>query len=204
MQTEKFHTKWRKRLGRQYIRVIAQEATPHSIALGASIGVFIGLLIPMSFQLLIALPLAWLFKASKIAAALFTLITNPVTVFVIYPFQIYVGNFLLTGKGLSQERIQIIFAELTDLFALPDWGTLLTFQWWGDYLVRWGELITGVGLMEIVLPFFVAGFLFGVILAIPLYFIMLVVVKKYHKMRKQHRLLKMNAKRGLENETKNS
>ena len=90
-----FH--WKRKLIYYYGKIVRDDGTPQYIARGWGIGMFIGCVIPMSFQLLISVPLSFLLRGSKIGATLGTLITNPVTVVFIYPVQCWVGNKLIGG-----------------------------------------------------------------------------------------------------------
>ncbi len=90
-----------KRLGSYlYYKAVRTGGSPAYAARGWALGMFIGCVIPMSFQLMISIPLAFLLKASKIGAALGTLITNPVSIFFIYPLQCFVGS-KITGGDLT-------------------------------------------------------------------------------------------------------
>ncbi len=75
------------------------------IALGAAIGVFFGLLIPLG-QIVFAAVLAVLLRANLPAAALTTLVTNPFTVAPIYFAAYRLGQALLGGDvTLTEEAI---------------------------------------------------------------------------------------------------
>jgi len=71
--------------------------SPDRIAAGWAIGMFVGCAVPFGFQLVVSIPLALLTKTSKIGATLGTFITNPVTIFLIYPAQTWVVYRLLFG-----------------------------------------------------------------------------------------------------------
>ena len=68
------------------------------IAAGWSMGMFIGCAVPFGFQLAVSVPLAVLTKTSKIGATLGTFITNPVTIFFIYPAQTWAVYRLVFGE----------------------------------------------------------------------------------------------------------
>lgn len=78
---------------------------PEDIAAGWALGVFVGCAIPFGLQLIISIPLAMMMRVSKIGATLGTLITNPVTIFFIYPAQTFVVNKLLFGGSLTYSRL---------------------------------------------------------------------------------------------------
>ena len=78
---------------------------PEDIAAGWALGVFVGCAIPFGLQLIISIPLAMMMRVSKIGATLGTLITNPVSIFFIYPAQTFVVNRLLFGGSLTYSRL---------------------------------------------------------------------------------------------------
>ena len=61
-------------------------------------GMFIGCSVPFGFQLVVSIPLAIMMRVSKVGATVGTLITNPVTIFFIYPAQTWVVYNLLFGS----------------------------------------------------------------------------------------------------------
>ena len=84
---------WRS-LKRQMVR---DPLPPESVAAGWALGMFIGCAIPFGLQLVVSIPLAMMMRVSKIGATVGTLITNPVTIFFIYPAQTWVMFNLLFG-----------------------------------------------------------------------------------------------------------
>ena len=86
-------------------KMVADPLPPDRVAAGWALGMFIGCAIPFGVQLIVSVPLAILLRISKIGATLGTLITNPVTIFVIYPAQTYVVNKLLFDGSLSYEKL---------------------------------------------------------------------------------------------------
>ena len=97
----------KKYIGRKYLelcaKIVREKASPEYIARGWAIGMFYGCAIPFGFQLILSIPTAFALKGSKIGAAVGTLITNHFTIFIIYPFQCWVGNHLLGGHLSYQE-----------------------------------------------------------------------------------------------------
>jgi uncharacterized protein (DUF2062 family) len=88
-------------LHKAYERFIKIRGEPRDIALGFALGIFLGVSPMFGFQVWIAILLAALFKWNKIAAALGTAISNPVTTPVIYAATYYVGSKLFnTGQIL--------------------------------------------------------------------------------------------------------
>jgi len=93
------------RFNRLRRKVVREKLPPESIAAGWALGMFIGCSVPFGLQLIIVIPLAIMMRVSKIGATLATFITNPFTIFIIYPAQTYVVNKLLFGGSLTFERL---------------------------------------------------------------------------------------------------
>jgi len=79
-------------------RMVREKMPAARIAAGWSIGMFIGCAVPFGFQLVVSVPLAVLTRTSKIGATLGTFITNPVTIFFIYPAQTWAVYRLVFGE----------------------------------------------------------------------------------------------------------
>ena len=82
-------------------RMLKDPLPPEDVAAGWALGAFIGLSVPFGLQLVIAVPLAMMMRVSKLGATLATFITNPVTIFIIYPFQTWLANKLFFGGSLA-------------------------------------------------------------------------------------------------------
>ena len=78
-------------------KMVGDPLPPEDIAGGWALGMFIGCAIPFGMQLVVSIPLAIMMRVSKIGATVGTLITNPVTIFFIYPAQTWVMYNLLFG-----------------------------------------------------------------------------------------------------------
>ena len=86
-------------------KMVRDPLPPEDIAAGWALGVFIGCAIPFGLQLIISIPLAMMMRVSKIGATLGTFITNPVTIFFIYPAQTFVVNKILFDGSLTYSRL---------------------------------------------------------------------------------------------------
>ena len=85
-------------------QVLADPLSSDRVAAGWALGMFAGCFIPFGLQLIVTVPLAFRWRVSKIGATVGTLITNPVTIFFIYPAQCWVGSRLV-GSPLSWEHL---------------------------------------------------------------------------------------------------
>ena len=140
-----------------------QAGTPEYSARGVALGLFVGFVVPLGLQLVAAIVLAYLLKANKVLSALFTFISNPYTVTVIYPFQCWFGSVLL-GNPIPYEVITGAFGEF---FQSPSLKALLVL---GRLMER-----------ELLVPFFFAGALFGVISAVIGYVVAIWLITRYRK-----------------------
>ena len=116
---------------------------PESVAGGWALGMFIGCAIPFGFQLIISVPLAVLLRVSKVGATVGTFITNPVTIFVIYPVQTWAANALLFDGSLS-------------------FGKLMEMEWTFEAVRRLGA--------EAMISFFAGGIALALVLSPVTYF----------------------------------
>jgi uncharacterized protein (DUF2062 family) len=157
----------KKRIRNIYIKLIKQTGSPDFVARGVAIGFFIGFLIPMGGQTIVALPLAWLLKAKKIPAVACTWVTNPWTVIFIYPIQCFVGAKVM-GKPLSFHQINNILGEFMKQ--------------------RTWESFNQLG-SDIMIPFLLGGALFGIIAGAISYFTTYGIITS-HRNRIESRLTK--------------
>ena len=78
--------------------MVGDPLPPDKVAGGWALGMFVGCAIPFGLQLVVSVPLALMMRVSKVGATLGTLITNPVTIFFIYPAQTWAVYNLLFGS----------------------------------------------------------------------------------------------------------
>ena len=124
-------------------KILKEKLPPEDIAGGWALGMFIGCAIPFGLQLVISIPLAMMMRVSKLGATLGTFITNPVTIFFIYPAQTFIMNRLLFGGSLTYSKL----AET---------------EWTWSAVRHLGA--------EVMVSFFLGGFLFAIILTPITYF----------------------------------
>lgn len=86
----------RRTLRYYYLRLARLKGNPQSLALGFSIGVFVGITPTIPFHTITILLLAVILRASKLAGLLSSmLVSNPLTFFFQYYFSWKIGAFLL-------------------------------------------------------------------------------------------------------------
>jgi uncharacterized protein (DUF2062 family) len=89
----------KRRLRYYYLKLIRLKGQPKDLALGMALGVLAGSMPILPLQTWLALTLAFIFRASKIAAMLGTWISNPLNWYFLYLFSYKIGAWIL---GLEQ------------------------------------------------------------------------------------------------------
>ena len=133
-------------------KMLRDRMSPNRVAAGWAIGMFIGCSVPFGFQLVVSVPAAVLTKTSKIGATLGTFVTNPVTIFFIYPAQTWAVNRLLFGGSLTFQR-------------------LMDMEWTWHSVRRLGA--------EAMVSFFLGGLALGMIFSPITYFLVRRLVLRY-------------------------
>ena len=149
-----------------YTKMVRDKGTPDYIARGWAIGVFVGCVIPVFCQLIIAIPLSFLFRGSKIGAALGTFVTTPPTAVFIYPLQIFIGNKIINGDltPLAAEKLLSVFND----------SSLTFMQKWSAF----GDM--GIALVA---AFFAGGAVWAIFMTPLTYFAVRFLVVRYRRMR---------------------
>ena len=133
-------------------KMVKDPLPPEDVAAGWALGMFIGCAIPFGFQLVISIPLAMMMRVSKIGATVGTLITNPVTIFIIYPAQTWAVNRLIFQGSLS-------FSRLMDM------------EWTWETVRRLG--------VDAMLSFFIGGIALALVLSPVTYFAVKRIIIRY-------------------------
>ena len=123
---------------------------------------------PVFCQLVVAVPLSFVFRCSKVGAALGTFITTPPTAIFIYPVVIWVGNKVI-GGGLSAE-------SGSQLLAVFNNNDLSFAAKWSAFADLGGELVAA---------FFVGGLLWAAIMTPLTYFGVRFLVIRYRELKKK-------------------
>ena len=134
-------------------KMVKDPLPPEDVAAGWALGMFIGCAIPFGLQLIVSVPLAIMMRVSKIGASVGTLITNPVTIFFIYPAQTWVMYNILFG---SREM-----------------GELPT-EWTRESVMA----LSG----PVIISFFLGGLALALVLSPITYFLVKRIVIKYRKL----------------------
>ena len=95
---------------KQLLDMAKNRPTPHDVALGFAVGVFVGLAVP-GFDLLVGLFVMYVFKLHKLATIVGLALINPLTNAIIYPISYKIGTIILgtdpieTGNLLSLKNL---------------------------------------------------------------------------------------------------
>ncbi len=152
-----------------YYKIVREKATPQYIARGWAIGMFYGCLIPFGLQLVCSLPTAFILKGSKIGASVGTLLTNPVSIFFIYPVQCWVGGKMI-GRNISYEKAEQCMNQIINHEG----------PWYEGY-----QMLYKAGL-DIILAFFAGGTLLTLIMTPVTYFFVLSITKRYKALKQKN------------------
>jgi uncharacterized protein (DUF2062 family) len=147
-------------------KIVSEKSSPEYIARGWALGMFCGCVIPLGLQLIVSIPASFILKGSKTGAIFGTLITNQLTIFIIYPIQCLVGSYIIANP-LSFHKIK---SDMTELFNDPSLSTLFSLS---------GDLTAA---------FFAGGLLLAAITTPLTYFGVLSIVREYHKIHELRKL----------------
>ncbi len=84
-----------------FSHLLKSNSTTPEVADGLAIGMFVGWLPVIGLQMYIALVLTRLFKRNTIAGVMAVFVTNPITAFPIYFFNLWVGNFFYSKESVT-------------------------------------------------------------------------------------------------------
>lgn len=121
---------------KQIKQAVLFPGTSQNFAQSITLGIFIGMIIPMGFQTMVTLPLAVLFRVNIVISTLATLITNPVTALPLYYVSFKIGEFI-TGIQLTQEQI-------TNVINQPNFDSIMSIGYRGAIVYLTGSLIHGI------------------------------------------------------------
>ncbi len=139
-------------------KIVREQLPPEDIAAGWALGMFVGCAIPFGLQLVISIPLAIMMRVSKVGATVATFITNPATIFVIYPLQTFLVNRLLFGGSLTLTK-------------------LMETEWSWNAVCKLGA--------EVMASFFLGGFFLAIILTPITYVIVKRIVIRFRARKNQ-------------------
>ena len=156
-----------RRLKRWFIyRVLHVDDTPHRIALGVAVGIFVCWLPCMPVQMILTVALSTLVGANKFVGVPFVWISNPLTIFLVYWPSWVLGKWIV-GSDVNG------FDAFVNVFKLSGDFVEVAQAWWK-------------AIWEIFWPLWVGSLIIAAILGACTYFALLRGVVAYRQFR-QHR-----------------
>ncbi len=136
-------------------RVLHIDDTPHRIALGVAVGLFIAWLPLIGLHIFLALAMAFLLRANKFAAITSIWVSNPLTFFLIY-----YPNYLF-GKGLLKyfcpgTSTQSTSLQYNPFYPFSGFADIFTANFWNNIFVVLFKQGQPLWLGSVVLGLFVA------------------------------------------------
>ena len=159
------------RLRAVYRKIMVGQGTPHQIALGVAIGVFVALTPTVGFQMIIAAVLAKLLRANWVVAAPMAWITNPATA----PPYFY-GTYRIGAMMMRFEEDYSVFDKIKEIAEKATHGHMLTF---------FQEMFKLTG--DILMPLWLGSIMIAMIAGLGTYPIIMRMVTGYRKGRKLRR-----------------
>ena len=83
-------------------RIVHADDTPHKIAWGVALGIFVAWTPTVGIQMILAGIAAWLLNGNKVAAIAIVWVSNPYTVIPIFSVNYFVGHALVGGPQLGR------------------------------------------------------------------------------------------------------
>ena len=170
---------WIKKAESWFVHLLHLDDSPHRIAFGVAIGMFIALTPTMGVQMALTVLVATLLRANKVSGVPLAWITNPLTAVPVYSFNYLVGRALVGGPGLKE--IEGAMAAAMD----PSLG-------WGGLARAWWDLM-----LRGAAPLWVGCVLVGLVAGVLAYAAMYYLITTYRR-RYKERLRALLAKRRLE------
>ncbi len=150
------------------IAVLRQKDTPHRIALGLAMGIFIGLLPIMGIQMAVVAILALPFHGNLKAAIAGVWISNPITFLPMYWGYYQFGLIFSSTPEVGWERFQGIISEAAEW----NWMSI------SESMNR----IVDIG-VDILVPMWIGSAILAVTIGVPTYFVTHRFVVKYRALR---------------------
>ena len=86
-------------------RVFSLDDTPHRLALGVAIGLFVAWTPTIPFQMVLTVALAWLFGANKLVGVPFVWLSNPATIIPVYGPNYLIGCWILGREANGWHKV---------------------------------------------------------------------------------------------------
>lgn len=146
--------------------ILGLDDTHHSIAMGTTVGMFIGMTPTVGIQMIIVVIVAFLtkpfFRFNRVAALITVYISNPITMVPIYYMNYKVGTLFYPGEQTAEDFERIL-------------------QY--DSFAGWWETIVNL-FVDIGLPLIVGSLIVATVCAVATYPTMRWLLKRFHRRRR--------------------
>jgi uncharacterized protein (DUF2062 family) len=156
-------------------RVLQLHDTPESVARGVAVGTFVAITPTVGIHMVLAASIAYVLGVNRLAAVAAVWLTNPLTLLPIYWLDYVIGRWILSdlfGVALVPVTVERFREMLRPLSDASFWEAIF------DSL----EGLAKLG-AQVAVPMFLGGFVLGVLLAIPAYYVALYAVRRYREIR---------------------
>ncbi len=151
-----------------YRKLLQLDDTPHSIALGAAIGMCITFTPTVGVQVVLVLILSMFVRFNRFAAIMLVYLSNPVTIIPIYYADYVIGLFVQGESGLSLEEFGLLWDQSV--------STAGEVGFWGATQVLFKSLGN-----DVIIPMFIGGGILGGFFGVVTYPLTLRWVERYRE-----------------------
>src|SRR5262245_22024195 len=148
-----------RKLYRMVQSILTLQDTPHSIALGTAIGLFIAWTPTVGIHMILVVALALLLRANKAAGLIAVYVSNPLTIVPMYWFDYRLGALVLHQK--------LTYDELR---------SILNYHGWDGFKAAFWKIC-----VELAGPMWLGGLVLALVHAIPGYYLTRWAVERYRR-----------------------
>jgi uncharacterized protein len=176
-------SRFRKGLRRVVIWLLLLRGSPHAIAMGVAVGVFVAFTPTYGVQMLLAPLIATFLGANRPASIPPVWITNPLTMPACYAFTYWVGTTFWAGPPVD---------EVYDMM-VQTLSRLATFDVWEIF----DQFVAFMGMLrDILVPLFIGGVIVGLVAGGISYVVTREALRQYGEFRAQRRQRRRAARAG--------
>jgi len=146
-------------------RILHADDTPHRLALGLALGIFIAWTPTIGLQMVLVLLLAPVIRANGRVGIPMVWISNPLTIALIYYPNYLVGHFIM-GSFVEQASPGHSFQQIQEqLSNIQQTGHFFSVAFWQEV----GRLVLDIGVVDLIVGSVVVGLVLGLVIYIVSY-----------------------------------